>query len=70
MGFEVVATFASTMKNPSRDIPKAVIAGGVAIAAIYIICGIGIGPRFPPSSFHSIRALWTRLPPWWGALTR
>ena len=27
-------------------------------------------PRFPPSSFHSIRALWTRLPPWWGALTR
>mgnify|MGYP001313453185 CR=1 FL=1 len=43
MGFEVVATFASTMKNPSRDIPKAVIAGGVAIAAIYIICGIGIG---------------------------
>ena len=47
MGFEVVATFASTMKNPSRDIPKAVIAGGVAIAAIYIICGIGIGAAVP-----------------------
>ena len=47
MGFEVVATFASTMKSPSRDIPKAVIAGGVAIAAIYIICGIGIGAAVP-----------------------
>ena len=47
MGFEVVATFASTMKNPSRDIPMAVIAGGVAIAAIYIVCGIGIGAAVP-----------------------
>lgn len=47
MGFEVIATFASTMKNPSRDIPKAVITGGVAIAAIYIICGIGIGAAVP-----------------------
>ena len=49
MGFEVVATFASTMKNPSRDIPKAVIAGGIAIAAIYIICSIGISAAVPTS---------------------
>lgn len=49
MGFEVVATFASTMKNPSRDIPKAVIAGGIAIAAIYIVCGIGISAAVPTS---------------------
>ena len=49
MGFEVVATFASTMENPSRDIPKAVIAGGIAIAAIYIVCGIGIGAAVPAS---------------------
>ncbi len=27
--------------------PKAVIAGGVAIAAIYIVCGIGIGAAVP-----------------------
>lgn len=47
MGFEVVATFASTMENPSRDIPKAVIVGGVVIAAIYILCGIGIGSAVP-----------------------
>ena len=49
MGFEVVATFASTMKNPSRDIPKAVITGGIAIAAIYIVCGIGISAAVPTS---------------------
>ena len=47
MGFEVVATFASSMKNPSHDIPKAVIAGGLSIAAIYILCGIGIGAAVP-----------------------
>ena len=47
MGFEVVATFASSMKNPAHDIPKAVIAGGIAIAAIYILCGIGIGAAVP-----------------------
>ena len=47
MGFEVVATFASVMDNPSRDIPKAVIAGGIAIAAIYILCSIGIGAAVP-----------------------
>lgn len=47
MGFEVVATFASAMENPSRDIPKAVIVGGIVIAAIYILCGIGIGAAVP-----------------------
>lgn len=47
MGFEVVATFASTMENPARDIPKAVVVGGVVIAAIYILCGIGIGAAVP-----------------------
>ena len=47
MGFEVVATFASTMENPSRDIPKAVIVGGIAIAATYIACSIGISAAVP-----------------------
>lgn len=47
MGFEVVATFASTMENPARDIPKAVVAGGIVIAVIYIVCGIGIGAAVP-----------------------
>lgn len=49
MGFEVVATFTSSMSDPSRQLPRAVIVGGVVIAAIYIICGIGIGAAVPTS---------------------
>ncbi|MDJ1122407.1 APC family permease [Olsenella sp. YH-ols2217] len=47
MGFEVVATFTSSMENPQRDIPKAIVVGGIVIAAIYILCGIGIGAAVP-----------------------
>lgn len=47
MGFEVIATFTGAMKNPARDIPKAIVVGGIAIAAIYILCGIGIGAAVP-----------------------
>ncbi|MEG0476734.1 MAG: APC family permease [Raoultibacter sp.] len=47
MGFEVICTFASAMKNPSRDIPKAIIMGGLAIAAIYLFCSFGIGAAIP-----------------------
>ena len=47
MGFEVVATFTGAMKDPSHDIPRAIIVGGIAIAAIYILCGIGIGAAVP-----------------------
>jgi amino acid transporter len=49
MGFEVVTTFADSMENPSRDIPKAIIFGGLAIAAIYLFCGFGIGAAIPTS---------------------
>lgn len=47
MGFEVVTTFTSTMENPKRDIPKAVVVGGLTIATVYITCGIGIGAAVP-----------------------
>lgn len=47
MGFEVVATFAGSMRNPARDIPVAVVVGGITIAAVYIVCGIGIGAAVP-----------------------
>lgn len=47
MGFEVVCTFASSMKNPSADIPKAIILGGLAIGAIYLFAGFGIGAAIP-----------------------
>ena len=47
MGFEVVCTFAKDMENPARDIPKAIILGGLAIGAIYLFCGFGIGAAIP-----------------------
>ena len=47
MGFEVICTFAGAMKNPERDIPKAIILGGLAIGAIYLFCSFGIGAAIP-----------------------
>lgn len=52
MGFEVVATFTDSMKNPRRDIPIAIVAGGITIAAVYILCGIGIGAAVPTESLN------------------
>ena len=47
MGFEVIATFTSSMQNPQRDIPKALVVGGIAIVAVYVFCGFGIGAAIP-----------------------
>jgi amino acid transporter len=50
MGFEVICTFASDMENPARDIPKAIILGGIAIAAVYLFASFGIGAAVPADS--------------------
>ena len=47
MGFEVIATFTSSMDDPAKDIPKALVVGGIAIVAIYLLCGIGLGAAVP-----------------------
>ncbi|MEE0775612.1 MAG: amino acid permease, partial [Bacillota bacterium] len=47
MGFEVVTTFASEMKNPGREIPKAIIIGGILIAAFYLLAAFGISVAIP-----------------------
>ncbi len=47
MGFEVICTMTDDMANPARDIPKAIIMGGLAIAVIYLFCGFGIGAAIP-----------------------
>ena len=49
MGFEVIATYAGDMENPRVQIPKAIIAGGIAVAAIYLISSFGIGAAIPAS---------------------
>ncbi|WP_077598555.1 APC family permease [Olsenella urininfantis] len=47
MGFEVVCTFAGSMRDPARDIPKAIVVGGVAIASICLFASFGIGAAIP-----------------------
>lgn len=47
MGFEVICTMTDDMADPKKDIPKAIITGGLAIAAIYLFAGFGIGAAVP-----------------------
>ncbi len=47
LGFEVVTTFASEMSNPKREIPRAIILGGVIIAFFYLLAAFGIGVAVP-----------------------
>jgi amino acid transporter len=41
------------MKKPERDIPKAVIVGGLVIALVYIISSFGIGAAIPVDKITS-----------------
>ncbi len=47
LGFEVVSTFADDMDNPKKEIPKAVIVGGILIAFFYLLASFGIGVAIP-----------------------
>ena len=41
MGFEVVGTWADDMDNPKKDIPKALLVGGLLMAIFYILPATG-----------------------------
>lgn len=47
MGFEVICTMTDDMRDPKREIPRAIIMGGAAIAIIYLFAGFGIGIAIP-----------------------
>jgi len=47
LGFEVVSTFSDDMENPKKEIPKAVIVGGILIAVFYLLASFGIGVAIP-----------------------
>lgn len=49
LGFEVICTFSEDMQDPKKQIPQAIVIGGLAIAAIYLIGGLGIGAAIPTS---------------------
>lgn len=48
LGFEVVGTFYDDMDKPKKQIPKAIILGGILIAIFYILpsFGMGVGTSF------------------------
>ncbi len=47
LGFEVVCTYADNMASPKKQIPQAIITGGIVIAAIYLFSAFGIGAAVP-----------------------
>jgi amino acid transporter len=47
LGFEVVATFSGEMDEPKRQIPKALLLGGILVAVFYIFAAFGIGVAIP-----------------------
>lgn len=47
LGFEVVAAMSSEMTNPQKEIPKALIIGGVLIAFFYLLAAFGVGVAIP-----------------------
>ena len=47
LGFEVVGTFVDDMDNPKKQIPQAIILGGILIALFYILPSFGIGVAVP-----------------------
>lgn len=57
LGFEVVCTFADDMENPKKQIPQAIIVGGIVIAAIYIFSAFGIGVAIPTAEVSTSSGL-------------
>jgi amino acid transporter len=47
LGFEVVAAMSGEMNNPQKEIPKALIYGGLLIALFYVLAAFGIGVAIP-----------------------
>lgn len=57
LGFEVVCTFSSDMDNPRKQIPQAIIFGGLVIAGVYLLGGFGIGAVIPVSEVDAASGL-------------
>lgn len=57
LGFEVVCTFAPDMENPKKQIPLAIVTGGLVIAAIYIFSAFGIGVAIPTDEISTSSGL-------------
>jgi glutamate:GABA antiporter len=47
LGFEVMSAFSGDMKNPKKQIPKAIVIGGILIAAFYMLGAFGVSAAIP-----------------------
>ena len=57
LGFEVVCTFSGDMDNPRKQIPQAIISGGLVIACIYLFGGFGISAAIPANEVDAASGL-------------
>lgn len=57
LGFEVICTLSNDMENPSKQIPKAIIIGGLVIAGIYMFSAFGIGVAIPTADISTSSGL-------------
>ena len=57
LGFEVVCTFSDDMRNPKKEIPQAIVIGGLVIAAVYLFGGFGIGAGIPAEDVDAASGL-------------
>lgn len=53
LGFEVVGTFYDDMDKPKKQIPQAIILGGILIAIFYILPSFGMGVGTPFSEIET-----------------
>lgn len=53
LGFEVICTMSDNMEDPKREIPKAIVVGGLVIAAVYMFSAFGIGAAIPTSEIST-----------------
>lgn len=57
LGFEVICTMSDDMKDPKKEIPQAIVIGGLVIAAIYLFSGFGIGAGIPADEVDAASGL-------------
>ncbi len=57
LGFEVICTFSGDMKDPKKEIPQAIVIGGLVIAAVYLFSGFGIGAGIPADEVDAASGL-------------
>lgn len=57
LGFEIVCTFSGDMDNPKKQIPQAIISGGLIIAGVYLLGGFGISAVIPAEEVDAAAGL-------------